>query len=192
MEQIQSQPVPAVVRWTERLEQTEALDGPVQAIEPTITSVFGSGTTGWVLRGEWLGHALHPLLTDITMGSWTSATVLDLVGGPASAPAAQRLVGLGLLTAAPTAWSGWAEWSETGTRDKRVGLVHAAGNALAATAYAASWIARRSGNHRLGAVLAIGGAGASGAAAYLGGHLAVARGVGSKHPAFDDPAQIVS
>ena len=192
MEQIQSQPVPAVVRWTERLEQTEALDGPVQAIEPTITSVFGSGTTGWALRGEWLGHALHPLLTDITMGSWTSATVLDLVGGPASAPAAQRLVGLGLLTAAPTAWSGWAEWSATGTRDKRVGLVHAAGNALAATAYVASWVARRSGNHRLGAVLAIGGAGASGAAAYLGGHLAVARGVGSKHPAFDDPAQIIS
>ncbi|WP_022924569.1 hypothetical protein [Serinicoccus marinus] len=188
MEQTQSQPVPAVVRWTRRLEQTEALDGAVSAVEPTITSLFGSGTTGWVLRGEWLGHALHPLLTDITMGSWTSATVLDVVGGPGSAPAAQRLVGLGLLTAGPTAWSGWAEWSETGPRDKRVGLVHATGNGLAASAYAASWLARRSGHHRLGALLALGGAGASGVAAYLGGHLAVARDVGSRHPAFDDTA----
>lgn len=192
MEQIQSHPMPPIVRWTKQLEQTEALDGPVQVIEPKIASVFGSGTVGSVLRGEWLGHALHPLLTDLTMGSWTSATVLDLVGGPAAAPAAQRLVGLGLLTAAPTAWSGWAEWSETGPRDKRVGLVHAAGNGLAATAYTASWLARRAGHHRLGAVLAIGGAGASGAAAYLGGHLAVARDVGTKHPTFDDPAEVVA
>ena len=25
----------------------------------------------------------------------------------------------------PTAWSGWAEWTTTGPREKRVGLVHA-------------------------------------------------------------------
>lgn len=192
MEQIQSQHVPAVVRWTQRLEQSSELDGPVRAVEPKITSLFGSGPQGALLRGEWLGHALHPLLTDVTMGSWTSATVLDLVGGPGSAPAAQRLVGLGLLTAGPTAWTGWAEWSATGTREKRVGLVHAAGNALAAGAYAASWLARRGGHHRLGAVLAVGGAGASGVAAYLGGHLAVARDVGSRHPAFETPAEVTA
>ncbi|WP_151524037.1 (2Fe-2S)-binding protein [Serinicoccus kebangsaanensis] len=181
---------PALVRWTQRLEETEALDGPVSAIEPTITSVFGSGTRGALLRGEQLGHALHPVLTDLTLGSWTSATVLDLVGGPDSAAAARRLVGLGLLTAGPTAWSGWAEWAETGPRDKRVGLVHAISNGVAAGAYAASWIARRQGHHRLGAVLALGGAGASGVGAYLGGHLAIARDVGSRDPAFGTDARV--
>ena len=34
---------PAIVRWTLRLEETAALDRPVQALEPSIRSVFGSG-----------------------------------------------------------------------------------------------------------------------------------------------------
>ena len=28
-----------------------------------------------------LGHALHPVPTDVVIGSWTSATVLDVLGG---------------------------------------------------------------------------------------------------------------
>lgn len=176
---------PALVRWTLRLEETTGLDAPVQAIEPKITSLFGSGTRGAALRGQWLGHALHPLLTDLVMGSWTSATVLDLFGGRGSARAAQRLVATGLLAAGPTAWTGWAEWSATGAREKRVGLVHAATNGVAVSAYAASWLARRQGRHSTGAALALAGATASGVGAYLGGHLTAARDVGSHHPAFD-------
>jgi hypothetical protein len=176
---------PAVVRWTLRLEEATALDGPVQAIEPKIRSTFGSGTRGSVLRGDWLGHALHPVLTDIVIGTWTSATVLDLVGGRESAAAAQRLVGTGLLAVGPTAWTGWAEWSAAGARDKRVGLVHAASNAVAIGAYAASWVARRRDRHGAGAGLALAGAAVSGFGAYLGGHLAAARKVGSHHPAYE-------
>ena len=33
------------------------------------------------LSGTWLGHPLHPLLTDLPIGFWTSAFTLDLVGG---------------------------------------------------------------------------------------------------------------
>ena len=65
--------------WTLRLENAESLDGPVRAIEPSIKTVFGSGRRGWVLRGEWLGHAVHPLLTDVALGTWTSASILDLL-----------------------------------------------------------------------------------------------------------------
>ena len=54
-----------------------------------------------MLRGEWLGHALHPTLTDVTLGTWTSATLLDLFGGRDSSAAAQRLIGTGLLAAGP-------------------------------------------------------------------------------------------
>ena len=105
---------PAIVRWTLRLEETTALDRPVRALEPSIRSVFGSGTRASVLRGDWLGHAVHPLLTDVVLGTWTSATVLDLFGGRGSSAAAQRLVGTGLLAVGPTAWTGWAEWSAAG------------------------------------------------------------------------------
>ena len=130
---------PGIVRLTRGLEETVALDRPVRALEPLIETVFGSGTRGAVLRGEWLGHAVHPLLTDVVLGTWTSASLLDLFGGSDSSTAARRLVATGLLAAGPTAWTGWAEWSAAGRRDKRVGLVHAVTNAVAIGVYAASW-----------------------------------------------------
>ena len=178
---------PLLVRWTRRLEEATSLDRPVAAIEPTITKAFGTGRRGSVLRGEWLGHAVHPVLTDLVIGSWTSASLLDVVGGRDSAGAAQRLVGAGLLAVGPTAWSGWAEWSQAEPRDKRVGLVHAATNAVAIGAYAASWVARARGRHGTGVRLGLAGAALSGLGAYLGGHLAVARDVGSRHPSYREP-----
>jgi hypothetical protein len=174
-----------LVQWTRRLEETQALDHPVRALEPAVATVFGSGTRGSVLRGEWLGHALHPLLTDVVIGTWASATVLDLFGGRDSTTAAQRLVAAGLLAAGHTAWTGWAEWSAAGPRDKRVGLVHAVTNAVAIGTFTASYVARRQGRHRTGASLALVGSAVSGAGAYLGGHLAVARKVGSRDPVFE-------
>jgi hypothetical protein len=174
-----------LVRGMQRLEDAAALDRPVLALEPHVTSLFGSGTRGSVLRGEWLGHALHPLLTDLVIGSWTSATVLDLLGGRDTAAAAQRLVATGLLAVGPTAWTGWAEWSAAGQRDKRVGLVHATTNAVAIGTFAASYAARRRGRHQTGASLALAGSAVSAVGAYLGGHLAMARQVSSRHPAFD-------
>ena len=186
------EPPPGIVRWTRQLEGTEALDQPVRALEPVIETVFGTGARGSVLRGDWLGHAVHPVLTDVVLGTWTSATVLDLVGGPDSSVAAQRLVATGLLAAGPTAWTGWAEWLAAGPREKRVGLVHAVTNAVAIGIYAASWSARRRGRHGRGAGLALAGAAVSGVGGYLGGHLSAARKVGSHHPAYDDAAQAAS
>jgi hypothetical protein len=179
---------PGIVRWTLKLEGTAALDRPVQALEPRVRAWFGSGARGSVLRGEWLGHAVHPVLTDVVIGTWTSATVLDLLGGPGMSAAAQKLVGTGLLAVGPTAWTGWAEWSAAGSREKRVGLVHAVTNGVAIGVYSASWLARRRGRHQTGARLALAGAAVSSVGAYLGGHLAEARKVASHHPAYDDPA----
>jgi hypothetical protein len=175
---------PRIVRWTRRLEDTEALDGPVEALEPYVRTAFGTGARGAVLRGDWLGHAVHPILTDVVIGTWTSATLLDLVGGNGSRGAAQRLVATGLLAVGPTAWTGWAEWSGAGRREKRVGLVHAVSNGVAAGLYAASWLSRRRGRHARGAGLALAGASVSGVGAYLGGHLVAARDVASHHPAY--------
>lgn len=181
--------LPWLVRGTLGLEEATLLDGPVRALEPLIQAGFGRGTRGSLLRGEWLGHAVHPLLTDVVLGTWTSASVLDLIGGADAASSARKLVGTGLLAAGPTAWAGWAEWSAAGSRDKRVGLVHAVTNAIAIGIYAASWIARRRGRDDTGGRLALAGAAVSGVGAYLGGHLTEARKVASRHPAYDEPAQ---
>jgi hypothetical protein len=175
---------PRIVQWTLALEEATVLDGAVRALEPVVERTLASGTTGEVLRGEWLGHAVHPLLTDVVVGSWTSATLLDLVGGRDSRKAAQRLVGLGLLAVGPTAWTGWAEWAGAGEREKRVGLVHAVTNAVAIGLYTSSWLARRGGDHEKGRRRALVGFGVAGAGAYLGGHLAAARKVGTRHPAY--------
>ena len=174
-----------VVRATLRLENAESLDPLVEAVEPAIKSVFGSGRRGRLLRGDWLGHAIHPALTGVALGTWTSASLLDVFGGPEEYAAAQRLIGSGLLAAAPTAWTGWAEWAAAGPREKRVGLVHAGINGLTIAIYAASWVARRRGRHKTGARLALGAVAVSSLGAYLGGHLAEARKVGTHHPAFN-------
>lgn len=182
---------PSVVRWTQRLEELRGLDGAVRALDPAIRSLVGTGAQSSVLRGEWLGHAVHPLLTDVAIGTWTSASLLDLFGGPDSSSSAQTLIGTGLLAAGPTALTGWAEWSATGSREKRVGLVHAVANVVAIGAYTASWLARRRGRHASGAGLALAGAAASGVGAYLGGHLIEVRKVASHHSAYDNPPPAV-
>jgi uncharacterized membrane protein len=177
---------PAIVQLTLRLEETAALDGAVEAVEPTIRRVFGTGRRAAALRGEWLGHAIHPLLTDLVLGSWTSATVLDLCGGPESSAAARRLVGVGLLAVGPTAWTGWAEWSKAGRREQRVGLVHAVTNGVAIGLYAASWVARRRGRQGFGTCIALVGGAAVGLGGYLGSHLAIGRKVGSRDSSYGD------
>lgn len=167
---------PRSLALTGRLEESMSLDRIVDLLEPTIRSAFGTGRRADVLRGDWMGHALHPMLTDVVMGSWTSATFLDLLGSAEDSRAARKLIGVGLLVVGPTAWSGWAEWTTAGSGAKRVGVVHAITNGVAIGAYAGSWVARGRGAHRAGVGLALVGAAALSAAGYLGGHLSHSRG----------------
>jgi nitrite reductase/ring-hydroxylating ferredoxin subunit/uncharacterized membrane protein len=168
---------------------TAALDGPGGVIAKKIRGILPSGGgIKDVLSGVQIGHALHPLLTDVPIGAWTSATILDLAGGEASRPAAQKLVGVGLAAAAPTFVTGWTDWadSEPGNDTvRRLGIVHAVSNGTAAILYAMSYAARRRGAQRQGVLFALAGAGAMGAGGWLGGDLVFARGVGVNQTAFD-------
>jgi uncharacterized membrane protein len=176
---------PATVTWTERLESASALDPVVRAVTPLADALVANPARRDALRGTWLGHALHPVLTDLPIGFWTSAVVLDLTGGPQARSAATRLVGLGLLTAGPTAVTGWAEWAATGQREQRVGVVHAVANVAAVVLFASSWRARRRGDHGRGKALGMVASSVLSLGGYLGGHLALARDVSSRHPRFD-------
>jgi uncharacterized membrane protein len=180
---------PALVALTERLESATELDKVVNAVRPLAAALVSDPAWRNLLRGAWLGHAVHPPLTDVPIGLWTSALTLDLVGGSAARPAATRLTGLGVLAAVPAAVTGWAEWSGIGLRDQRVGVVHAASNAAALWLFAASWRARRRGAYGRGKLLGMAGSSALGLGGYLGGHLIAARKVASSGPEFasDEP-----
>src|SRR5690242_4052751 len=99
------------------------------------------------------GHPLHPVLTDLPIGFWTSAWVLDLVGGEKHAPTADLLVGIGLLSTVPTALTGAVDRRSLPRRDKTLALVHAASNLTATALYGASYLARRRGERTKGVLL---------------------------------------
>lgn len=177
---------PVAVRLVRRLEEDERLDALADRLAAVSRVLTASPARRDLLLGRAPGHAMHPWLTDVPIGAWTSASVLDLVGGRAARPAARRLVGLGVVAALPTAVTGLAELEHADRRSRRVGALHAVGNGAALVLYAASWLARRREHHVPGAVLALAGAGLASASGYLGGHLAIARNVGSRSPAFSD------
>ena len=77
---------PRIIRWTLGLRGHDGARPPGSGLGARGPVLFGNGKRGSVLRGEWLGHAVHPLLTDVVLGTWTSAHVLDLFGGPTPHP----------------------------------------------------------------------------------------------------------
>jgi nitrite reductase/ring-hydroxylating ferredoxin subunit len=165
----------------------EALDPPAKQLGKLLRSIIRPGPVKDALSGGWLGHALHPVLTDATIGTFTSALLLDWLGGERSREAAQRLIALGLLTVPPTAICGQSDWADTEVGNesvRRIGIVHAAANATATLMFAASWLARRRGDG--GRLLALAGGGALAASGYLGGHMTLAEGVGVDHTAFEE------
>ncbi len=139
-----------------------------------------------LLSGTWLGHPLHPLLTDIPIGAWASALVLDLFGGDSGERAADQLVGLGAVAALPTAVSGLSDWSDMLGAERRIGFVHALGNATAVALYGLSYVSRRQGRRGRGLALSLLGASAVTLGGYLGGHLTYRRGVNVDRHAWDE------
>ena len=171
-------------RWLDellgRLEADERIDVAAHGLQAGARSLV-EGPLGPVLQGGWLGHSLHPLMTDVPIGCWTCAALLDVVGGRAARPASQRLIGLGTLSAVPTVLTGLAELATLDDADdasRRVATVHAGLNVAAVLSYAESWRRRRRGRAVSGVAWSAVGAVVASASGHLGGHLAFVRGVG--------------
>jgi uncharacterized membrane protein len=160
----------------ERLAETRWLDGPARRIAEVGTRPRGD--LAELARGTPLGHPVHPALTDLPIGFWTSAFLLDFVGGRRAAAAARTLIGAGVLSAVPTVASGIADFAGLGHVKRRVAVVHAGANAAATSLYLASWWARRRSRWR-GVIIGLAGATLATAGGYLGGWLAF----GEENPA---------
>jgi nitrite reductase/ring-hydroxylating ferredoxin subunit/uncharacterized membrane protein len=162
----------------ERLGSIAALDRAARPLARAVKRATPQGPLKDALSGTFLGHPLHPLLTDLPIGSFTSTSILDVMGGRSSERAADTLLALGLVSAVPTAAAGLADWSDTSGDEQRIGVVHAAANVAGLTLYAASLLARRRGQRASGRMLALAGMSVMTVGGYLGGHLGFSRGVG--------------
>src|SRR4051812_20463809 len=163
-------PLPAAV--AERLESIEALDPPAKKLGKLVRDTIPKGPVKDALSGTFMGHALHPLLTDIPIGTWTSAFLLDVFGGEGSDTDARRLIGTGLLATAPTLATGWNDWADAESADdgvRRAGILHASVNGGAIGLMAASLIARRRGATARGKLLTMAGLSLLRAGGWLGG-----------------------
>ena len=170
----------------EKIEQLAALDAVAEPLQQAVNAAIPVGSQAKdALSGTWLGHPLHPPLTDIVVGAWTSAFALDILGGEDAESAADKLVGIGILAAIPTAVSGLSDWADVRGGSRRVGTVHALGNTTALFLHLLSWLARRNGNRPQGLLLSGVGVATASFSAWLGGHLSFGRGVGVNETAFD-------
>ena len=169
-------------------ERLSVLDAPGKTAGKAVRSALKPGVVKDALSGTWLGHALHPLLTDVVFGAWLSASLLDVLGGAESEAAAEKLIGVGIAAYGPTALTGATDWADGEPADdgvRRTGLVHAATNAAALASYTFSYLARRQGRQTAGTLWGLVGVGALGFAGYLGGHLSYAQGQGVDQTRFD-------
>jgi len=183
---------PVLVDATLKLEHTAALDRWVSLLKPAADALVANRALADVLHGRQLGHAAHPLLVQVPIGTWASSFVLDLIGGKRSRPAATRLIGTGILAALPSAVTGLAEWAATSDHPaRRVGVVHAGANTLGLLLYTASYRARRRGKHLRGVGLGAVALSVVGASGFLGAHLSLARKVATRDPAFAEQTPLL-
>jgi len=171
------------------ITRQEWLDTAADALQPAITDAFEAGGEAGqriknFLHGTWLGHQLHPVITDVPVGAWTVAAVLDcmeLAGKEEYAPGADAAVAIGLVGAVGAAVTGITDWSDTDGKSRKVGLMHGLLNTAAAALYTTSLVCRSKNARGAGISLSMLGYAIAGTSAYLGGHLVFNDEIGVNH-----------
>jgi uncharacterized membrane protein len=152
-----------------RLEDNHALDGPAAGLR-ALGGLVPEGAVRDALRGDPVGHPIHPALVQIPVGAWVSATLLDFV--PRTGPASTVLIAVGLGTVLPAAAAGAVDLAAMTKEQQRVGVAHVACNSVGIVLFGASLVSRLRSRHLRGRGYALAGLAAVGLGGLLGGHLA--------------------
>ena len=175
---------------SERVESAQWLEPVADGLQKAVGSAYEAGGEAGqkvadVLHGVWLGHPLHPVLTDIPIGAWTAAAVFDVMemaGNGSIAPGADAAVAVGLAGAVGAALTGLTDWHKLSEpASKRIGAAHAVLNITATALYAGSLVARKQGARGVGRALSWIGYTLVGASSYLGGALVYDQKIGVDH-----------
>lgn len=141
------------------------------------------------LNGTWLGHSLHPALTDVPLGAWSGTLLLDMAWmgneDEGIARSSDLSLILGIAGATGAAVTGLTDWSDLDGTDRRVGLFHGLLNGGILLSNIASLVLRLTGRRKAGVALSTAGYLASMFSAYLGGELVFAKGIGVNHVAWE-------
>jgi uncharacterized membrane protein len=99
-------------------------------------------------RAKLLGHPIHQMLIVFPLGLLAMAVVFDLLAiGLAEgywSEIAYWMIAAGVITGLLAAPFGFIDWVAipSGTRAKRIGAIHGAGNVVVVLLFAASWLMR--------------------------------------------------
>ena len=181
----------AVNRFIDRQRWLEPVADFLQKVVGGFYKLLGAPGHGLktFIHGTWLGHPLHPVITDIPLGAWTLAVLFDIIylfnRTTTWTAAADLSIIIGVVAALGAAVTGYTDWNETIDRERRVGVAHGLINTLVLIIYVASLIVRGAGGNRgLGIVLALVGYALVISAAYLGGEMVFSIGTGVNHHAW--------
>jgi nitrite reductase/ring-hydroxylating ferredoxin subunit/uncharacterized membrane protein len=181
-------------RVERRIVGTDRLDDAIAGLQAAVAGALERPLGGRVidaLHGTWLGHPLHPALTDVPVGCWTASVALDaasVIGRRGDGPrgAADAVSAVGVVGALAAAAAGAADWSRAGTTGSRVGLVHATLNVGATGLAVAGLVSRRRRRARL---LRLAGLLVGTVGAWLGGKLVYGESLGVDHTAWQGPPE---
>ena len=150
-------------------------------LQPLIKRAVSPPPVRNFLDGVWLGAPLHPALTDVPVGAWTTALLLDggsaLSGDEALGAAADRALAVGTIAAVPAAVTGLNDMRDLVGQSRRIAMVHALVNVLGLSLSTASLAYRHKGRRGLARGLSGLGYLTSSTAAHLGGKLSFALGI---------------
>ena len=100
--------------------------------------------------GRWVGHPLHPALSDLPIGLWAGVMVLDATDRDPDPrrgiDAAGMLSAAGILAAGVTVLTGLNDWTVSNDQDRRVALFHGLLNTVAVGLQGASLGTRMAGH----------------------------------------------
>lgn len=145
------------------------------------------------LHGTWLGHPLHPVMTDFTIGAWGLGTLFDVLslmeGGGRFRRVADTLIKAGTVAAVPTLVTGLADYSTVKKPASSVATAHALLNDINLVLYLLSIRERSKGNYGRGIFFSLLGGALMTAAAWLGGHLVYNHKMGVDHSQASGPEE---
>jgi nitrite reductase/ring-hydroxylating ferredoxin subunit len=140
------------------------------------------------LNGSWLGHSLHPVLTDVVVGGSTVAVLLEVLGWfgvSGLRTAIAWTLALTWISALGTIVTGLTDYKDTATGDERnVTGLHGLINIVATLAFIVAFLAYLGPGGSLGPVLLIGGYLVLSVGAFIGGHVVYKYGYMVNHNAF--------
>jgi nitrite reductase/ring-hydroxylating ferredoxin subunit/uncharacterized membrane protein len=179
-----------------RVAAQPELDRVAKPIGDAVVAAYrNAGDVGMAVKnafhGVWLEHPLHPALTSIPLGAWTTTVALDakaaVSGDESYSRAADFALGVGLVGAVGSAVTGLTDWSETDGRAKRIGLVHGLLNVAATAMMATAYVLRRRNDRRAGQACTLAGVAVATVSGYLGGDLVFGERIGVTHAVADAP-----